>query len=85
MPKTTGPDRGDFTDTWPAAEGEAGAEVLFGSRGPIHTAPGDLDDTKRSTEAGLGFVVALLTLLLVALFAVLGWWATGAVWLGVRQ
>lgn len=63
---------------------DADEDLLFGSRGPIHTAPGDLDDTKRSTEAGLGFVVALLTLLLVALLALLGWWATGAVWLGVR-
>lgn len=27
---------------------------------PIHTEPADLDDTKRSTEAGAGFIVAVV-------------------------
>ena len=40
---------------------DAGAELLFGSRGQIHTSPGDLDDTKRSAEGiGLWLVIGVI-------------------------
>lgn len=39
-----------------AADGQA---TFFDPAEPIHTEPADLDDAKRSTEAGAGFVVAV--------------------------
>ena len=40
---------------------DAGAELLLGSRGQIHTSPGDLDDTKRSAEGiGLWLVIGVI-------------------------
>lgn len=36
---------------------------------PIHTAPGDLDDAKRSTESGMGFVLALAAIAVVGAVA----------------
>lgn len=65
-------------EDWPAAEGEAGDELLFGSREPIPTEPGERDETRHETEAGAGFIVALVVALLAVcagLWANRMWWA----------